>query len=89
MKGWQRRLESVSLAASRERLGIRRREVTVMERMTRIEREVRERIRSLADRFRWPGGRPPRMGGAVPACVVGCEPRPHLRVRRERAGRCL
>lgn len=37
-------------------------------------RRLTDRVRSLLERFRWPGGRPPHMGGAVPACVVGCGP---------------
>jgi hypothetical protein len=32
-----------------------------------VARKLIESARSLRDRFRWPGGRPPKMGGAVPA----------------------
>jgi hypothetical protein len=45
-----------------------------MARTRMIRRELRDRIRSVMDRFRWPGGRPPHIGGAVPACVVGSAP---------------
>jgi hypothetical protein len=32
-----------------------------------MARRLIEAARSLRDRFRWPSGRPPSMGGAVPA----------------------
>jgi hypothetical protein len=46
---------------------LRRRGGLCDEEVIGVARKLIESARSLRDRFRWPGGRPPNMGGAVPA----------------------
>jgi hypothetical protein len=45
-----------------------------------MTRKLISRARSLTQRFRWPGGRPPSMGGAVPVAVRVPGPDPPLTV---------
>ena len=45
-----------------------------------MTRKLISRARSLTQRFRWPGGRPPSLGGAVPVAVRVPGPDPPLTV---------